>query len=259
MGAGRIMIWTVPKSWAGETCVILAGGPSLEGWDLSSIREPKHQPFEYDRPRIITVNDSWRLAPWADVCFFQDTVWWHISVISNRRSEDGKCDFADMRRRGFWVQGAKDANMRDHAQIHTLTTREGNCIGLEENPSALAHGCNSGYAAINLAYHFGVKRIILLGYDMRVSGHRTNWHAEPRQTASAYAETIRHSMLPYFAMPVTDSSGKVIRPSLVDALREKGVEVINSTPGSALKCWPYVPFPEVLNDERGKVVAPTQR
>ena len=38
--------------------------------------------------------------------------------------------------------------------------------GLSDDPHVLNTGCNSGYAAINLAYILGSKEIHLVGYDM---------------------------------------------------------------------------------------------
>lgn len=38
--------------------------------------------------------------------------------------------------------------------------------GLSDNPCCVCTGCNSGYAAINVAYHKGTKEIHLYGYDM---------------------------------------------------------------------------------------------
>ncbi len=240
--ATKKVIWSVPKSWAGETCVILAGGSSLRGFHALSV---------YGSVRVITINDSWRIAPWADVHYFHDAKWWDDQVMYNRRSIDGTADFADMVRKGFWVNGAKDESFRDHSRIHTLKVRQSNCRGLEKNPSALAHGANSGYQAINLAYHFGAKRIMLLGYDMHVNG-RSHWHdeARPQWRNERYPEI---HFLPHFDGSVeglVDGKVVTVKPSLVDALKAEGVDVVNCTPGSALKCWPYLPLDEALSRVR---------
>ena len=44
------MIWSVPRSWSGDTCVILAGGPSLRGFDIRQL-------YYFPRPRVIAIND----------------------------------------------------------------------------------------------------------------------------------------------------------------------------------------------------------
>jgi len=54
-------------------------------------------------------------------------------------------------------------------------------------------GRNSGYAAINLAYHMDATRILLLGYDMTMSGNQRHWfgaHPQGLEVNSNYASFI---------------------------------------------------------------------
>ena len=227
------MIWQVPKTWQGETAVILAGGPSLKGFDTSALR--LRQPcgcVVHGRtiPRVICINDSWRLAPRADVFYYCDRQWFDSQTAINPYSLDGTLSFHEAIYRGFWVCG-NGLWYADHPQVHGL--RFSGQSGLSDDPAALRHGSNSGYAAINLAYLFGAKRIVLLGYDMHVEpSGRTHWHDQPR--ADGFAGIIKDSFLPCF-------------DSLVEPLKAAGVEVLNATPGSALTCWPIVTLEEALN------------
>ena len=235
------MIWQVPKTWRGETAVILAGGPSLRGFD-AGVLEPKkvevttHGDAESKfleirkRPRVITINDSWHLAPRADVFYFCDKGWWQTQMDMNQRSVDGSLSFHESIYKGFWVCG-NGLWYADHPQVRGL--RFNGQSGLSDDPAALRHGSNSGYAAINLAALFGAKRIILLGYDMKVqSNGRTHWHDQPRP--DGFASIIKDSFLPCLE-------------SLVEPLKAAGVEVLNATPGSALACWPMVTLEEALS------------
>ena len=54
--------------------------------------------------------------------------------------------------------------------------KKGQKFGLESARDTLAHGNNSGYAAINLAVHLGAARIVLLGYDMGNDGKVSHFH-----------------------------------------------------------------------------------
>jgi hypothetical protein len=200
--------------------VILAGGPSLP-LDIATKLPGK--------ARVIAINDSWRLCPFADVLYFGDAAWWRMQQDMNQRSVDGRVSFHDMIYKGFWVS---IANFAEHPQVRCLWATGQQ--GLETNPTALHTGSNSGYAAINLAYLYGAKRIILLGYDMKCQGERTHWHNGPRERAGMFSVAL-NSFLYHFN-------------SLVDPLKEAGVEVVNSTPDSALTCWPYVPLEEALED-----------
>jgi len=222
------MKWTVPKTWEGETCVILAGGPSLQWFDSAPL---------WGKVRVITINDSWRLAPWADVNYFCDARWWQLQLANNRCARGGEPAFAEMVRTGSWVTIARE--FTDHYHVRVLT--RGSALGLDKDPGRLATGNNSGFQAINLAYHFGAKRIVLLGYDMHVSGKRSHWHDEDR-SANFQNHCDRH-FLPCF-------------PSLVKPLKEAGVEVINATPGSALKVWPHLPLEEAINTPANPVASP---
>jgi hypothetical protein len=90
--------------------------------------------------------------------------------------------------------------------------------GLENDSTGLRTGRNSGYAAINLAVHLGATRIVLLGYDMR--GHKQ------QHFFGQHPPRLRSST-PYASFVACFST-------LVEPLRQRGVEVLNCTPGSAL-------------------------
>lgn len=220
------MRWTVPRMWEGDTCIIMAGGPSMNDLIGEVVRIDGY-------PRVITINDSWRLAPWADVFYFYDREWYDEQVKTNRVS----CGtaFRKLAETGLWVSGNEE--FASHSLVRSL--RLTGQRGLEINPAGLRHGSNSGYQAINLAYHLGAGRILLLGYDMRVQSpaapgqrERTHWHDEPR--AADFGQALVHTFLPHFE-------------SLVEPLAREKVEVINCTPGSALTCWPYVPLAEAVS------------
>ena len=56
------------------------------------------------------------------------------------------------------------------------------------SPDGLKTGLNSGFSAINLAVHFGAKRIVLLGYDMQPGPQRDHLHPDhPHTRPSPYA------------------------------------------------------------------------
>lgn len=219
-----------------QTCVILAGGPSLKEFVKSSFEGNIDDGIGYlvkNCKNFITINDSWRLLPNGTkaVNYFCDAAWWSMQVQKNPRSVDGLTSFHDMIYRGNWITGSNDPVFTDHPQVNVLKLTGQR--GLELDRGGLRHGSNSGYQAINLAVHLGAKRIVLLGYDMKVDSLRTNWHNEVRTPAHAYAATIQQSMLPHF-------------PSLIEPLKDLGVEVINATPNSDLTCFPMMSLEDAL-------------
>lgn len=224
------MIYSVPKVWPGETCVLLAGGPSLRDTDLKPLKQLHAQQTGL---HIITINDSWQLHPYSDFQYFCDRAWWDYEQARNPRSlysdlyADLSFSFHDMIYRGRWITCSND--FTEHPQVRHL--RLTGQSGLELDPTGLRHGSNSGYQAINLAVNFGVSKVILLGYDMRIVKGRTHWHNEARQ--SDFESVMQRSMLPLF-------------PSLIEPLDKLGVRVINATKESALTCFPMMSLEEAL-------------
>lgn len=96
--------------------------------------------------------------------------------------------------------------------------------GLSRDPALIHTGGNSGYQAINLLWHFGVSRILLLGFDMK-GGH---WHGKHPRGLNNYSP--HHDWVQRF------------RPLAA----ELDIEVINCTPGSALDAFPVMRLEDAL-------------
>ena len=219
------MNFTVPRIWEGQTCMILAGGPSLKGQDLSLLVD------RHPWPKVIAINDSWKLRPYANVLYFTDAAWWQRQQNENAFSLDGQVRFHDLLYKGWWLHGGE--GFREHPQVRNVPFS--GQVGLELDQRLLRHGSNSGYAAINLAYLFGAKKIILLGYDMKCSGERRHWHERQDGWGAEYFNNVlRNEFLPLFEF-------------LVLPLEAAGVEVINANPDSALTCWPRMTLEQVLS------------
>ncbi len=92
--------------------------------------------------------------------------------------------------------------------------------GLSTNQNILHSGKNSGYQAINLAYHLGAKNIYLIGYDMKSGGE--HWHGKhPKNWGNS------------------EGANKWARlfNDLAKDLEEKQVNVINCTIDTAITCF----------------------
>ena len=201
-------MWSVPRLWPGETCFILGGGPSLQQLDIELLRGR----------RCIAVNGAFRLAPWIDCMFFGDCRW--LNQYGGGLSE--------------WA-GLKVTTCNQHRQRPGIRVvkRRNSPYGLSRNSHVVGWNLSSGACAINLAVHFGVKRIVLLGFDMRIVGARHNWHddyAPPPPKKNPYARFLK----PF--------------PFIKEGLNELSIECLNATPGSALTLFPMVTLEEVLND-----------
>jgi hypothetical protein len=109
---------------------------------------------------------------------------------------------------------------RDHNHRDGLTTRSGDFISWNRS---------SGAAAISLAHRLGARRIVLLGFDMRMVGGEKNWHNDHIEKK----HNPFHRHMRSF-------------PAIARDAAALGLEIINATPGSAIKQFPIVPLEDVL-------------
>src|SRR5690606_28765140 len=104
-------------------------------------------------------------------------------------------------------------------------------FGICTDPGKIFWNYSSGAAAINIAAHFGVKRICLLGYDMKPQGGETHWH-------NGYGD-----------QRITDVQfRKFLKPweAIARDAKKLGIEILNVNPDSAIEEFPKVNLNEVL-------------
>lgn len=165
--------------------------------------------------RVMAINCTWRLVPWADALYAGDHQWW------DRYGEEAQA-FAGEK----WTC---DSRAAQRFKLNRVKVGIGH--GLCREPGKVNSGGNSGYQAVNLAWHFGARQIVLLGFDMhRNSG--AHWHGEHEGMLSAPASHI--------------AVWRNRFESLAQDLRADGVSVVNATEGSALQWFPRMPMAEAL-------------
>jgi len=112
-------------------------------------------------------------------------------------------------------------------------------FGLSDDPTKIRWNRNSGSSAINLAVHLGAKRIMLLGFDMKLKDHKDqHWHKlygkKPKKESQIQKTFIRHS----------EGFPKIAR----DAKR-LGVEILNVNPDSAITAFERVNLSDVYSTQ----------
>jgi hypothetical protein len=165
--------------------------------------------------RVIVVNNTWELLPWADVLYACDLRWWERYGAQAKAFTGEKWTLCP--------------NAATRYRLKRVGKRDGE--GLCTEPGHVNTGGNSGYQAVNLAWHFGARRIVLLGFDM----HRQNgghWHGEHENMLSAPDSHIACWVRRF--------------EPLARDLDRAGVEVVNATPGSALRCFRMAGMTEAL-------------
>ena len=82
---------------------------------------------------------------------------------------------------------------------------------------------------MHIAAHAGCKRILLCGFDM----HGGHWHERHVYPLREHGEGIFERWIARFE-------------TLAPELAKRGIETINCTPGSSLKCFPTMDLSEAL-------------
>ncbi len=67
------MLPYLTRDWEGETVFLVCGGPSVADVNLDHLRGH----------RVVVVNSSYGVCPWADALVFTDLRWWrlHMDVV----------------------------------------------------------------------------------------------------------------------------------------------------------------------------------
>lgn len=176
-----------------DVVAVVASGPSLTRADADTVYA--------SNARVIAVNRAFELAPWADVFYMGDRralEVYHKHIPPGRLwSNDG---MSEQMFGAKWVRYAYEPG---------ISTARINGNG------------NSGMQAINLAVLFGARRILLLGFDMKV-GPKGEKHFHPDHPAPLTQ-----------AQPFGDWIFKGAK--VADDLRRLGVLCLDCTPGGALQ------------------------
>ena len=113
--------------------------------------------------------------------------------------------------------------------------------GLSTDPAVIHYHHGAGPQMVNLALHYGIRVMLLVGWDMRYGAQR-HYFGE-------YPTPLQH-------WPRTGPNGELegliremesIRPA------DYGIEIVNCTPDSALTCFPMMPLAEALSTYAARV------
>ena len=194
-----------------KTIVCVASGPSLTAADVDYCR---------GKASVLVVNDCYRLAPWADFMYAADVSWLGLNYQAIAAHFHGE----------RWTQDAQAAEWYGMRYIRSMDEP-----GLSCDPLVIHQGENSGYQAVNLAYHLGAQRILLLGYDMGATGN-SHWFGDHPPALCGLDELKTRAWPRWIA-----HFGK-----LAEGLAWAGVEVVNCTRSTNLGCFPRMTIEQAL-------------
>lgn len=225
------MSWTAPRIWDGGSCVIIGGGSSIlqqfnvppnivQGVYTKKLPPSAYSPYlsKLHNQHVIAVNVAYKIGPWIDVMFFGDTSTW--------TDEKNNLQFF----KGLKVSCA--GGLEKERSLKWMAREPRKKIGISDNPSLLAWNHNSGSAAINLAVHFGVKRIILLGFDMKLDANKNqHWH----KMYSSDLKLVERTMAKHLAG----------FPQMKADLDRMHIEVLNANPDSKIDVFRKLNFKDI--------------
>lgn len=146
----------------------------------------------------------------------------------------------------YWTRGLSDIRAdkwtwnAETAQKYGINHIKGRWQdGLSTDPEYIAYHHGAGPQIVNIAYHYGVKKMLLVGWDMRFPGKISNNEYEgSRHFFGEDPLTAKH-------WPQTGPRGELdglIKEMETINPKDYGIEIINCTPDSAMTCFPSMSF-----------------
>ena len=194
-----------------KTTGIIASGPSVTVADVVTLKALCDE--------VGTINKSYRSLMSAQWLYTNDPDWLADEA-------DGEI----LR----WFDGTVYCGYWGDWNLPSFVNREYRAVKhskpLLTQPGRLAWGGNSGYAAINLAYHLGARRVILLGYDQKGAHYTAHHHApHPDHIKKPFNWPMWHGEFAKLAKVAPDF----------------GLEIINATRDTALTCFKQMTLEEL--------------
>lgn len=235
--------WKVPQLWLNGECFIIGGGKSMPYQFgipeklITEVCQGKKSPSAYSPymsvlhdKHVIGTNNAYMLGDWIDFLMFVDGTWYSV-----HRRELSKWA-------GIRVSCAARFVKKPEKMVKFLKKDNKHFEGLSLNSSRISWNKNSGGAAINLAYHLGVKTVYLLGFDMKtIDPKYTHWHG-------MHYHKNKEKRNKKVLKPIGGAYSKHLRgfPAIAADAKKVGLNIINLSKDSAISHFPKMSLSEVL-------------
>jgi hypothetical protein len=203
----------VPVKYPGQAAVMFATGPSLTKEVVDLIR-PYHAS---GKVVAFGCNDAYKLVDYLDVHYACDPEWWDLHVKEVLRGLPPSCH--------VWTQDPGAAEKYKLSFIPGFH-KPGFYVA---NRQHIHFGANSGYQQLNLAYHYGIRKFLLVGYNMKMVNNSRHFFGEHpgRMKKDSPYDLFIHNY-------------KSIQPEIQPM-------IINCTDNSALNCFKKMDLKEALD------------
>jgi hypothetical protein len=230
------MIWKVPHIWEGGDVYIIGGGPSIptqfnipnkivqdviKGISPPSVYSP-YMSFLHDK-HVIGINVAYLLGDWIDMIFFGDSSFFTRHVKKLAFFPGLKISCHPVTESYNWIK---------------YLSRDSKPRGISSNSRSVSWNSNSGSAAISIAAHAGAKRIILLGFDMKLDEkEHQHWHDLYGRYANRNDKSIKK-------MPFDRHLQGF--PEIARDAKRMGIEILNASPDSAIECFRKINITDLM-------------
>jgi hypothetical protein len=225
------MAWKVPKIWDGGDCWIIGGGPSMPHQFgvpdelIKKVQSGKLLPSTYSKymepihdKHVIGINAAYLIGNWIDIVFFGDKRWF-------LENEYRLASFPNLKVGCKSYFAKRDLK---YLGVKYIPLNKKHSEGISNEKYTVSWNQNSGAAAISLAHHLGVKRIFLLGFDMKKVGENKHWHG---------------LYTPVNGKPVVQTPFKRHLegfPAISTDAKYLGIDIYNVSPESAINVLPKI-------------------
>lgn len=216
--------------------VLIATGPSITQEQLDHVHAAFNHPVKCRRFITCTINNVYQRVPWTNVHISCDEPWWQhygADVIEKIPNADKWTYYPHIAEK-FGINCIKEAwgpglYTADREHIHI--------------------GHSSGFMVLNLAYHYGCREFILLGYDMTYPKDYNAKKRDPGGLRHYFGEYPKH--LQHWPSIKVGLSGAGHLDGLIEMYnsideKELNIKIWNCTPGSVLECFEKANIGDIL-------------
>jgi len=220
------MPWKVPNIWEGGECWIIGGGPSMPRQFgvpekvIQQVLTKELTPNAYSpymkaihKKHVIGVNTAFLIGDWIDIMFYGDKGWF----LKNREQV---AEFPGLK---LTCHPSGEKYVAERIKYLSRNKKYGK--GISPDSGKVCWNGNSGAAAISIAAHTGVKRIVLVGFDM-------TWDVDLRQHWHGLYGTFDRK--DEKKMKVTFDRHKSGFSLIARDAKKRGLTIINACPDSTI-------------------------
>ena len=202
--------------WAGQYVAIVGGGNSIKRSEVDMLK---------GRLRVVVINESHQLAPWADVLYSCDFKWWQLRYNTVKNLP--------------LLKVTQDAQAVGHfAGLNRIKLRNGapgNYVQhfLMDEWGEVGSGQGSGFQVINWMAQMAVKGMALLGFDSCGINDQVHWHG---RHADGLNNPDNSTLLAW----------KQWLENAAPKLRELNIDMVNCSLVSAVGCFTKLSVEDTL-------------